>query len=246
MGIEGAKRTLAPHAGDAVDRVAQRHPWETLSALSAVPFTKDRLVSVTDSVYSPTRILSLSVPSTPAKITSQLTVTKDGRPVGYDAEGLVARQTGGYWLAVEGSTSKPDLLVRLDARGQVQQEVPLPADVAAAVITNGYEGVAEVAVDHDTFAVIERDNQRGPQASIKKIYAFDVPATWTGVPTVQRRLVRTCCRRCGRTTAGFRTRSRGSRWPATDRPTRSPTTTRSTTPPARPSSCGWAVCSDAA
>ena len=190
MGIEGAKRTLAPHAGDAVDRVAQRHPWETLSALSAVPFTKDRLVSVTDSVYSPTRILSLSVPSTPAKITSQLTVTKDGRPVGYDAEGLVARQTGGYWLAVEGSTSKPDLLVRLDARGQVQQEVPLPADVAAAVITNGYEGVAEVAVDHDTFAVIERDNQRGPQASIKKIYAFDVPATWTGVPTVQRRLVK--------------------------------------------------------
>ena len=46
-----------------------------------------------------------------------------------------------------------------------------------------------MAIDRDTFAVIERDNQRGPQASIKKIYAFDVPAGWTGLPTVRKRLV---------------------------------------------------------
>ena len=74
--------------------------------------------------------------STPAKITSQLTVTKDGKPVGYDAEGLVARKGGGYWLAVEGANP----LVRLDARARVQEEIPLPADVAAAVTSNGYEG----------------------------------------------------------------------------------------------------------
>ncbi|GAA2666707.1 esterase-like activity of phytase family protein [Actinoplanes palleronii] len=217
-------------------------PFGTLSALSAVPFSPQRLVAVTDSAYSPTRILGLS---TSGRIDSQLTVTKDGAPVGYDAEGLVARKGGGYWLAVEGTGAgkNPNLLVRLNAAGQVQEEIPLSADVAAAVTSNGLEGVAEtgtsvwvavqrtikgdpantarigrydtvtktwswllypldtapvgwtglselVAVDRNTFAVIERDNQRGTLASIKKIYRFDVPATWTGTPAVTKKLVK--------------------------------------------------------
>jgi hypothetical protein len=169
----------------------------------------------------------------------ELVVTKDGVPAGYDAEGVAALAAGGYWLAVEGSATKPDLLVRLDARGAVQREIPLPAEVAAAVTANGLEGIAVlgsdvwvavqrplkgettarigryrdgawswlaypldaapagwtglselVAVDRDTLAVIERDNQRGPAASIKRIYRFDVPRAWTGVPVVRKRLVR--------------------------------------------------------
>jgi hypothetical protein len=216
-------------------------PFGTLSALSAVPGKRNRLVSVTDSAYSPTRILGLT---TSGRIDSQLTVTKDGVPVGYDAEGLVARKGGGYWLAVEGTGAgkDPNLLVRLNAAGEVQEEIPLSADVAAAITGNGLEGVAEngtavwvavqraikgdqaftnrigrydtvtktwswllypadvapvgwsglselVAVDANTFAVIERDNQRGELASIKRIYTFDVPATWTGTPTVTKKLV---------------------------------------------------------
>ncbi|MFF5292617.1 esterase-like activity of phytase family protein [Paractinoplanes globisporus] len=218
-------------------------PWGTLSSLSAVPGKPSQLVASTDAAYVPTRILTIDTSSAPATIFKQLTVTKDGKPVGYDAEGLVARTGGGYWIASEGSAGTPNLLVRLDSAGAVRQEIPLPADIAAAVTTNGYEGVAEsggyvwvaiqrslktdpqtinrigrynprtgewswlgypvdtaplgwsglselVAVDGNTFAVIERDNQRGPQASIKKIYEFDVPATWTGFPTVKKRLVK--------------------------------------------------------
>ncbi|MGK5684742.1 esterase-like activity of phytase family protein [Actinoplanes sp. URMC 104] len=214
-------------------------PFGTLSGLSAVPGRRSRLVAVTDSAYTPTRILTIDTAARPAKITGQLTVTKDGKPAGYDAEAVVARDRGGYWLASE----TPNLLVRLDARGAVQQEITLPADIAAAVTSNGFEGVAErggavwvaiqrplrtdpqnvvrigrydlrtgawswllypldaaplgwtglselVAVGGTTFAVIERDNQRGPQASVKKVYAFDVPATWTGTPTVRKRLVK--------------------------------------------------------
>lgn len=214
-------------------------PFGTLSALSAVPGKRSQLVAVTDSAYTPTRILTVDTAARPAEITAQLTVTKNGQPIGYDAEGLTARAGGGYWLASE----TPNLLVRLDARGRVQQEIALPAEIAAAVTTNGFEGVAEngnalwvaiqrplktdpadvtrigrydlrtgawswlaypldtaplgwtglselVAVDGNTFAVIERDNQRGPQASIKKIYRFDVPATWTGLPTVKKTLVK--------------------------------------------------------
>ncbi|GAA4599495.1 hypothetical protein BJY16_003096 [Actinoplanes octamycinicus] len=217
-------------------------PFGTLSALSAVPGKRDRLVSVTDSAYSPTRILGLS---TRGVIDSQLTVTKNGEPVGYDAEGLVAREAGGYWLAVEGTGAgkDPNLIVRLNAKGEVQEEIPLSADVAGAITSNGLEGVAEVgtgvwvavqrtikgdqaftnrigrydtvtktwswllypadtapvgwsglselvAVDGNTFAVIERDNQRGELASIKRIYTFDVPATWTGTPAVRKKLVK--------------------------------------------------------
>ncbi|MCO8275979.1 esterase-like activity of phytase family protein [Actinoplanes sp. TRM 88003] len=218
-------------------------PFGTLSALSAVPGKRSQLVSVTDSAYTPTRILTVDTAQRPARIERQLTVTKAGKPVGYDAEGIVARRGGGYWLASEGSAETPNLLVRLDARGAVQQEIALPADIAAAVTTNGFEGVAEtgnsvwvaiqrslkidptnvvrigkldlktgawswllypldaapigwtglselVAVDGNTFAVIERDNQRGPQASIKKVYRFDVPARWTGTPTVKKKLVK--------------------------------------------------------
>lgn len=55
----------------------------------------------------------------------------------------------------------------------------------------GTVGLSEiVAVDNNTFAVIERDNQRGPQASIKRIYKFDVPSNWTGTPTVKKKLVK--------------------------------------------------------
>jgi hypothetical protein len=217
-------------------------PWGALSALSAVPGRRDRLASVTDAVYTPTRILGLT---TGGVIDSDLTVTKDGEPVGYDVEGLVVRKAGGYWLAVEGTGAgkEPNLLVRLNARGQVQEEIPLSADVAAAITSNGLEGVTEVgtsvwvavqraikgdpantarigrydtvtrtwswllypldaaptgwvglselvAVDENTFAVIERDNQRGPLAAIKRIYTFDVPATWTGTPTVTKKLVK--------------------------------------------------------
>lgn len=209
-------------------------PWGALSGLSATA-RRTELVTVTDSISTPTRILTVDVAARPATITRQLTVTKDGQPAGYDAEGIVARQGGGYWLAVE-----PSLIVRLDSDGAVRQEIPVGL---TGITANGLEGIAEVgtsvwvavqreitgdpkgvarigrydtvtgqwswlgypldatatgwvglselvAVDDDTFAVIERDNQRGPAAKIKRVYAFDVPAGWTGVPVVRKRLVK--------------------------------------------------------
>jgi hypothetical protein len=60
----------------------------------------------------------------------------------------------------------------------------------------GWVGLSEiVAVDATTFAVIERDNQGGPDAAIKKIYAFSVeglePQPQGGVfPIVTKTLVR--------------------------------------------------------
>ncbi|WP_229072337.1 esterase-like activity of phytase family protein [Actinoplanes sp. DH11] len=263
IGIRGSIQIfkLGARAEDTQISSKNTIPWGALSGLSPVPGSGDKMVAVTDSVYTPTRILTLS---TDGVISKQLTVTKDNKPVGYDAEGLVAREKGGYWLAVEGSASTPNLLVRLDSRGRVQEEITLPADVAATITTNGLEGVAEngrhvwvavqrtlkgdpantarigrydtvsktwswllypldtaptgwvglselVAVDGNTFAVVERDNQRGPLAAVKKVYTFDVPtgsgssasasasvsvsvsasasaASWVGTPVVTKKL----------------------------------------------------------
>ena len=234
-GIRGTVQVYG--IGDArFPSIASRNeiPWGALSGLSATA-KRNELVTVTDSIYSPTRILTVDVAARPATITRQLTITRNGEPIGYDAEGIATSRAGGYWLAVE-----PSLVVRLDANGAVQQEIPVALD---GITSNGLEGIAEsgtsvwvamqreitgdpkgiarigrydtvtgqwswlgypldatttgwvglselVAVDRDTFAVIERDNQRGPAATIKKVYAFDVPATWTGVPTVRKRLVK--------------------------------------------------------
>jgi len=211
-------------------------PWGTLSALAADPAGGGLLRSVTDSAYSPSRILTIDTTQTPALVIDELALTEDGAPVGLDGEGLFARPDGGYWLAAEGETGPENELVRLDDLGTVVERIALPGDIAAALGSNGLEGVTAVAdatgaeqvwvavqreltidpvgvvrlgrydvdagtwawvgypldtppsedawvglsevvaIDGDSLAVIERDNQVGLEAAIKRVYWFDVPA----------------------------------------------------------------------
>ncbi len=118
--------------------------WGALSGLSAVPGSRDGLYAVWDSAYKPTEIFTIDTGEKPATITKALTVTKGGAPAAYDAEGIAARPGGGFWLASEGAKGPQNLLVRLDASGAVQQEIPLPADVAAGLGGQGFEGVTVV------------------------------------------------------------------------------------------------------
>ncbi|UVS82585.1 esterase-like activity of phytase family protein [Actinokineospora sp. UTMC 2448] len=199
-----------------------------LSGLSAVPGNHRDVVAVTDSAYSPTRVLTVDTLAVPAKVRAELTVTRDGAPVGYDAEGIAARAGGGYWIAAEGDGKKrPNLLVEVAADGAVVREVALPAAVAATATSSGFEGVAAAgehvwlavqrewkadrpgeamlarytpatgewafaaypldtaatgwvglseltAVDDRTLLVLERDNQRGDTAAVKKVYRVDI------------------------------------------------------------------------
>ncbi|MFD9704849.1 esterase-like activity of phytase family protein [Lentzea sp. NPDC059081] len=116
-----------------------------LSGLSGVPGNVRDVVAVTDSAYSPTRILTIDTVAAPAKVRRELTLTKDGKPVGYDGEGIAARRGGGYWIAVEGDgKQKPNLLVEVAANGAVVREVALPEAVAKAATSNGFEGVTTV------------------------------------------------------------------------------------------------------
>ncbi|MEU7479170.1 esterase-like activity of phytase family protein [Lentzea sp. NPDC042327] len=225
-----------------------------LSGLSGIPGNACDVVAVTDSAYTPTRVLTIDTLAVPARVRRELVLTKDGVAAGYDGEGIAARAGGGYWLAVEGDGKKsPNLLVEVAASGAVVREVPLPAAVAATATGNGFEGVTAIgtgsseqvwlavqrewkadrpgqatlarytpatgewafaaypldaaspgtwiglsevtALDPRTLLVLERDNQRGDAARVKKVYRVDIgrltpAAAGAPKPVVSKTLVR--------------------------------------------------------
>ncbi|GAA4577708.1 esterase-like activity of phytase family protein [Planotetraspora kaengkrachanensis] len=157
--------------------------WGALGALSAVPGESHELYTVTDAAYSVTKIMTIDTSRQPAVITRALTV-KDagGKPVGYDAEGIFGRPQGGFWLAVEGATGAGNELVRLDRDGVTRQVVPLPADVAAGLAKQGFEGVT-ATTDRNGREIVWATLQRevtGDPAGIVRLGRYDVQAgTWS-------------------------------------------------------------------
>ena len=232
--------------------------WGALGALSGAPGDPGTMYAASDSAFATGRIYTVDVDREPALITHAVDVRDpDGTRPGLDVEGLFARSDGGFWLANEGATGPENTIVRTDARGVVQQEVPLPTEVAehvrnwalegvtargrgsaeqvyvalqrplwvdpsvgagdlellegnvarigrydvgtdewtwfayplAATDTPGdWIGLSEItAVDHDTFAVIERDKLAGTRAAYKRIYTVDLPAGSPGTLTPVRK-----------------------------------------------------------
>ncbi|AYY15425.1 esterase-like activity of phytase family protein [Actinobacteria bacterium YIM 96077] len=140
-----------------------------LSGLSAVPGDAGRAVAVTDNAYQPSRILTVDVEAVPAVVEAEQVITRDSEPADYDLE-AVAAVDDGYWLASEGNPADgtENLLVRTDADGVVQDEVSLPAEVAAGAVRFGFEGVA-VQGEH-VWVAIQRewaDNEPG-QATLAR------------------------------------------------------------------------------
>ncbi|MBE7184094.1 MAG: esterase-like activity of phytase family protein [Methylobacterium mesophilicum] len=204
--------------------------WGALSGLAADKATPGRLYAVTDSFYGKApRILTVDATRTPAAITAETTVTKDGRTIeDLDLEGIAAAADGGFWLVSEGNAKgRKNLLLKVDAKGTVQQEIALPEEVEATATSSGFEGVtvtgegdaatlwiaqqrpwkgdaedevklfaykpstkawgavrykldpkgegwvgvSEITADNDRVLLIERDNQIGGKARIKRLYA---------------------------------------------------------------------------
>ena len=131
-----------PSVVSADDAAGNPIGWGALGALSADPTDRKHLWTATDAAYSTAHLLRLDVSRTPAVIDRDVVVTQGGTPASLDIEGISARRKGGFWLGSEGATGAANALVRTDARGAVQQTVPLPADVAAGLGKWGIEGVA--------------------------------------------------------------------------------------------------------
>ena len=140
---------------------------------------------MTDSVYATTRILQMDTNFTPALITNAMTVSKDGKPVGYDGEGIVQRADGGFWLASEGDPDKKpaplrNLLLRLNAKAEVQEEIELPETLARHATRFGFEGVTTTGTGDQevVWLAVQREWKDDPKGFTKILRYTPATKTW--------------------------------------------------------------------
>ncbi len=158
-------------------------PWVAMSGLAGGP-DADTLWAVSDSILAEAGIYRIDVSSEPAVITERLVVTDPDATVrrDLDLEGIAVAPEGGFWLASEGrnnaDSGRPNLIVKVDANGVVESEVPLPPELLADGWTSsGFEGVAVTgeATTEYVYTVVQREWASDP-ANVVKIARYDVAA----------------------------------------------------------------------
>lgn len=159
--------------------------WGALSGLVADPAKEGQLFAVSDSIYGVSRIYNLDATTTPAEITGYMDVKQDGKPAGYDVEGVALRQGGGFWLASEGNPEKETVnkLLAVAADGTVEEEILLPEELAKQAERFGFEGIATWN-DNGTeklVIAVQREWKDDPKGLVKlAIYAPEAK-TWSFV-----------------------------------------------------------------
>lgn len=212
------------------DRDGEVIGWGALSGLAAVPAKPGMLYGVSDSFYSSQpSIFTIDATKSPAEIVDRLVVKRAGEPAQkLDIEGIAVDEKGWFWLASEGNSEKlvPHALYHVNEKGEIKEEIALPAELTANEIRFGFEGIAisgkgddtvlwmamqrpwkdddkdhvklvsykpsskewgavrypldkaedgwvglsELTIHEDTAYIVERDNQIGDKARIKKLY----------------------------------------------------------------------------
>ncbi|MFC3220358.1 esterase-like activity of phytase family protein [Tianweitania populi] len=150
--------------------------WGALSGLAADATKPGQLYAVTDSAYGTApRILTIDAAQKPARITAELTVTRDNKPAAdLDLEGVAIAKEGGFWLASEGNTKeRKNLLLHVDAKGTITQEIELPADVAATATSSGFEGVTVTGEGDDQLIWLAQQRPwKGDAEDEVKLFAY--------------------------------------------------------------------------
>jgi hypothetical protein len=159
--------------------------WGAISGTSADIARPGRLWAVTDSAYATTRILQIDANFTPALITQELTVTLGGKPANYDAEGIAQRADGSFWVVSEGDPANKDgalkdLLLRVSAKGEVLEEIELPAALARHAVRFGFEGVTRVGAgaDETVWIAVQREWKDDPKGHAKILRYQPATKTW--------------------------------------------------------------------
>lgn len=157
--------------------------WGALSGLAADPATPGLLYAVSDSVYTAQpAIFTIDATATPARIIAKTVITRDGDPAQkLDLEGIAPDGQGGFWLASEGRSDRliPHAIYRVDAKGAIRQEIPLPATLLAHETRFGFEGIT-VQGDRLWLAV-QREWGDDPKGMVK-LLSYDLKdKTWGAV-----------------------------------------------------------------
>jgi hypothetical protein len=110
-------------------------PWSALSGLTEVPGEWGKIQAVWDGFYAQSKVFTIDVDASPAKIERALTLTRAGGiATNFDPEGLAYGPDGSLWVASEGNLadSRANRLLKVNAvTGVVEQEIGLPAAVVA-------------------------------------------------------------------------------------------------------------------
>jgi hypothetical protein len=135
------------------------------------------IYAVNDSFYGyQTTIFTIDASRKPAKITAALEVTRAGMPAQkLDLEGIALDGQGGFWVASEGDLSKlvPHAILNVNAKGEIKQEIGLPAAYLGGEKRFGFEGITQVG---DTlWMAVQREWGDDPKGMVK-LMAYNLEA----------------------------------------------------------------------
>ncbi|WP_434096055.1 esterase-like activity of phytase family protein [Thioclava kandeliae] len=146
--------------------------WGALSGLAAGG--QGQLFAVADSFYGAApRIFTIDVRQQPAQITGAIDITRNGAPAQLtDLEGITLDGAGGFWLASEGNAAKmvPHGLLHVDAKGEIEEQIGLPPELATQATRYGFEGVAKVG---DTLWMATQREWGDDPAGLVKLVAYN-------------------------------------------------------------------------
>ncbi|UPA25609.1 esterase-like activity of phytase family protein [Shinella oryzae] len=124
-----------------------------LSGLAPVPEKPGFIYAVNDSFYaSQPTIFTIDATAKPAKMVDALRITRNGAAAQkLDIEGITPDGEGGFWLANEGDADKlySHAIINVNAKGEIQAEIAIPAELRAHEKRFGFEGITSVGEGDD-------------------------------------------------------------------------------------------------
>ncbi|MBY6154785.1 esterase-like activity of phytase family protein [Vannielia litorea] len=172
--------------------------WGAISGMVAEG--ESTVWAVSDSFYGyQPRVFKIDVSSKPARIVEAIDITRAGYPAQkLDLEGITLDGEGGFWLASEGRTDRviPHALYHVNAEGEIEEEVGLPAELMAVEKRFGFEGIT--LVDGTLWMAVQREWADDPKNTVKLVaytpesgewgavrYTKEEPATgWVGLSEI--------------------------------------------------------------
>jgi hypothetical protein len=161
--------------------------WGALSGLAADPTEAGKLYAVSDSVYGKApSIFAIDATQRPALITAKVIVTRSGDPAQkLDLEGIAPDGEGGFWLASEGNAEKltPNAVLKVDAEGEIKEEIALPAELLGKDPRFGFEGITTLGSGDDLMLVmaVQREWKDDAKGEVKLLAYKPKDKEWSAV-----------------------------------------------------------------
>ena len=160
--------------------------WAALSGAVADAEKPGILYAVSDSAFVEAAIYEIDATAKPARIVKKTIITRDGHPAQkLDLEGITLDGEGGFWLASEGDTAKltPHALFRVNAEGEIQDEIAFPVALLAGETRSGSEGIAAIGEGDDLtlWIAIQREWKDDEKGFVKLVSYKPASEEWAAV-----------------------------------------------------------------